>query len=447
MDFILLALSDTLRAVLTMSAAGSAAVLLLFIVKVLARDKLSKTFQYYLWVATLAAFIVPLPKLIEYPAFDAQTRHASVNGAFFILTENSVFEPDFTAHDAVQSETSMPLFSILAAVWLAGVFIIIGFNLYCYLKFVSRVKKRAVPLDSPDIFFAGASTKQRRRPEICRCAAVDAPILVGLLRPAILLPERKYTNVQLKNILLHEMTHHRRRDVFVKWLSMLASSIHWFNPAVYFLRRETAFACELACDEAVIKNFNSDGRSVYGNALIDSAAAVRTTTAVALSSEKSALKRRLVAIMSKKKSSGASVFLSCALSTAVAAVIILTGASGFAAEKPPVEINFEEPFSFEDAATDGIEPNNEIIQPVNESLETPQNQKEHFAAQGELKDITVESLAMYSSVNYIVAKLSDFESEKLSHIFFESETLPYEHYYRSVSFRGDVIRIAYSELK
>ena len=50
----------------------------------------------------------------------------------------------------------------------------------------------------------------------------------------------------------------RTRDIVVKWFALLANAVHWFNPALYLLRRELARECQLAADEAVIRHIDVD---------------------------------------------------------------------------------------------------------------------------------------------------------------------------------------------
>ena len=49
-------------------------------------------------------------------------------------------------------------------------------------------------------------------------------------------------------------------------------AIHWFNPFIYLVRREMNKACELACDESVIKKFDIREMQLYGDTLIAVAA-------------------------------------------------------------------------------------------------------------------------------------------------------------------------------
>ena len=56
--------------------------------------------------------------------------------------------------------------------------------------------------------------------------------------------------------ILHELMHIKRLDMFYKWLVQFAVCVHWFNPFVYLMRKETGRGCELSCDEAVIRELD-----------------------------------------------------------------------------------------------------------------------------------------------------------------------------------------------
>ena len=56
-------------------------------------------------------------------------------------------------------------------------------------------------------------------------------------------------------ILSHEMSHIRRFDAFTKWLLAAALCIHWFNPLVWAMYILANRDLELACDEAVIRQY------------------------------------------------------------------------------------------------------------------------------------------------------------------------------------------------
>lgn len=115
--------------------------------------------------------------------------------------------------------------------------------------------KRSLGIEGHDIGFA-------------RCACIHSPMLLRLGRPTVVLPEGGHVPYDLRFILLHELVHYKRRDLLVRLLMLLTIAIHWFNPAVYLLARLVTAQCEIACDEAVVRNQDMEGRHQYAMTII-----------------------------------------------------------------------------------------------------------------------------------------------------------------------------------
>ena len=128
-----------------------------------------------------------------------------------------------------------------------------------YSVFVLTNRRRRISALSGELAVLAELCGNKRTSRLFRSPIAETPMLIGLFRPAIILPERDYTDAQLYAVLQHELTHLRRKDVLVKWLSIFACAVHWFNPLVWLVRREIDRACELSCDEAVIRNLDKDG--------------------------------------------------------------------------------------------------------------------------------------------------------------------------------------------
>lgn len=95
-----------------------------------------------------------------------------------------------------------------------------------------------------------------RQPVLVRQSAfVPVPVLVGTLRPVILLPVGLIFQLpmeQLDAILWHELAHVRRRDYLINLLQNLLETVFFFNPGLLWvssLLREEREAC---CDELVL---------------------------------------------------------------------------------------------------------------------------------------------------------------------------------------------------
>ena len=100
-----------------------------------------------------------------------------------------------------------------------------------------------------------------------------SPVVCGLRRPQIHLPLSSVTwsPATLRMAVLHELGHIQRGDLPLAALARLACLFHWFNPAVWWLRRTFLAQCEYACDAFLIEK-GTDPRA-YAHALCDVAVA------------------------------------------------------------------------------------------------------------------------------------------------------------------------------
>ncbi|MDR2736179.1 MAG: InlB B-repeat-containing protein [Gracilibacteraceae bacterium] len=213
------------------------------------------------------------------------------------------------------------------------VLLVLLYNIITYAYFMGKMCSRKTAPNSDYSVFSGLCGN-RPSPQLYLSALAATPMLVGLFRPMIILPDQKYTKAQLQDVLLHELTHLRRRDVAVKWLSIVACALHWFNPIVWLIRREIDRACELSCDAAVVRGMNGEGRKRYCDTLMIMAAksaAPRAVLSVTLCEEKKALKERLLSIAKFKPRRRRTLVASTLMIVAAMGAVCLLGASTTAA--------------------------------------------------------------------------------------------------------------------
>jgi hypothetical protein len=107
-------------------------------------------------------------------------------------------------------------------------------------------------------------------PQIVLSDSVGSPFLWGLFTPKIAIPADFPGEVspdEMQSVLMHELTHWKRGDLFVARLELLVQGLFWFHPLVWFavwqLRRER----ELSCDEAVLES--GIAARQYGGSLLN----------------------------------------------------------------------------------------------------------------------------------------------------------------------------------
>ena len=314
-----------MRVLLSLTLSGSALALLLLALRYLILKKMPSTVFYYAWLFVLLRFILPLPGLVptelrESPAPAAYTQTlseaeppASLHAARTeqddvpaAAVQPSAYEP-VPEQPAQRTEAkryvNLKSSKLWLTVWAVGAGISLAATLVSYKLFTVRVRRSPSPATREDRRVY--RLLPGRKPRLYRCAAFETPLMFGVLRPVITLPEREYDEELLRNILRHELLHYRRRDTLYKWFAVAVLSAQWFNPLSYLIRRELSRACELSCDELLLRDMDRADKLSYGNTLLNMAASAALpagVVATTFSTEKRNLKERLEQIMKYKRS-------------------------------------------------------------------------------------------------------------------------------------------------
>lgn len=378
-------MSGIVRAILVMSLAGSVLALVFLLIKPLIRHRLPRTAQYCLWLVALAALLLPVSKILVLPekaAFiapiytavdynvaaavteilrttsdtpagltptfsasvvpdtSAMADPAATSDPTAALDPASASNPDSAKSGSATSKrtaASAQIFVIFIALYPLGFMLVLLYNIITYAYFMGKIRFRKTASPASYAVFSQLCGG-KPAPKLYLSPMAATPMLVGVFRPIVLLPNREYTNAQLKSILLHELTHLRRRDVIVKWLTIFSCALHWFNPIVWLTRREIDRTCELSCDAAVVSGLNRNNRNHYGRTLILMAADMKAPRAVlstTLCEERRDLKERLHAITNHKPLKGALLVVSTvAIMAAMGTACLLGASTGNAAASP-----------------------------------------------------------------------------------------------------------------
>ena len=122
---------------------------------------------------------------------------------------------------------------------------------------------------------------------------LDSPVVVGWLRPVVLLPVSLisgFTLDQLRAILAHELAHIRRHDFVVNILQRCVESILFYHPAVWWISKRIRAEREHCCDDIAIRLCGS--RKIYAEALIELERARQPRPALAVAAADGAVLQR-----------------------------------------------------------------------------------------------------------------------------------------------------------
>jgi beta-lactamase regulating signal transducer with metallopeptidase domain len=193
------------------------------------------TVKYWIWVATSVNFLIPLAGFFN--RF----------GASHVSWATQLAGLDQVGIEISRNPASV---AVLLTVWLCGA----GCML---LRLLVRLRRQKAKRG--DVGNGNAAAAQRRSPihgvPVTLSAGALGPSVDGILRPYISLPlgiDRLLTERELDAVLLHEVTHARRRDNLIGLVHEIALCGLWFHPLVWLTGFRLAIFRELSCDDSVI---------------------------------------------------------------------------------------------------------------------------------------------------------------------------------------------------
>ena len=152
-------------------------------------------------------------------------------------------------------------------------------------------------------------------------ALVEVPVVIGYLRPVVLLPAGMATGLsteQVESLLMHELAHIRRHDYLVNLLQSVVEGLLFYHPAVWWVSHVIRTEREHCCDDMVVE-LRGDARG-YAGAL----AALESLRGpqAALAASGGSLVKRVRRLLRRSEGPQGSP------AATVAAIVLLVGAAG-----------------------------------------------------------------------------------------------------------------------
>lgn len=234
---------------------------------------------------------------------------------------------------------------LLAVIWAAGAAAVLVCKAFacCRLRLrVFRQNRKVSSREVPPIFRACKRRLGIRRPvELWENPLVRSPLATGLLRPMVVIPASPFSGEELRCMFLHELTHIRSGDLWIRLASLSALALHWYNPLVHLLCRSIQTLGEQSCDERAVLPLSGQERYAYGNTIIKLAANVAAgggDWAAPLSAGEE-LERRLFRVLHTEKLKGPRKLLALSL----AGALLVCGAAAALAVREPLPLCDETP--------------------------------------------------------------------------------------------------------
>lgn len=167
--------------------------------------------------------------------------------------------------------------------WFVGVVLLLGYAAIRYLRFRKNVQASI-----------------RIRDGIYVCDNIRTPFILGVIRPGIYLPS-DMDEVQTDNVIAHERAHLSRLDQVWKPLGYCLFTVYWFNPLCWLAYVLFCRDMELACDEKVIRDMDTEDKKVYSRVLLSFSDPSHRIAAGPLAFGEIGVKKRIQSVLNYRK--------------------------------------------------------------------------------------------------------------------------------------------------
>jgi len=281
--------------VLNMSIASSFVIVALLLIRQI--RPLPRRVVYPLWTLAFFRLVMPFTLPTQWSLFNftgslvkrlvtietVTQGLAPVPESSILASMNIVGAVEQYAPIEYKTETLRQVFTTASAIWaiVAAAMLLTAIILYMLTR---TELKKAVHIKA----------------NLYRSDMLFSPVLVGLLRPKIILPASlDPDSTEFRMILAHENTHRRRLDNLWRLLGICIACLHWFNPFVWIMLKAFLVDMEQSCDEVVIHSYTEEDRRAYAGTLLRFAEDKRLLVSTAFGG--SGIKVRIVNVLNYRK--------------------------------------------------------------------------------------------------------------------------------------------------
>ena len=257
---------------------SSILILLLLLIQPLLRRRVRASVRYAIWMLVPLKLLLPpglaLPTSVAYWIIPAQ--------AIAPVSDRSSPPPRTAGEAPTQNVRSAPVApqpstpplspsALLFLIWVTGTVCLAGWIVRGH--FASRRLVRAsspAPPELVELLDACRRDLGVRRGIAVRCSApASTPALCGLTSPTVVIPSSiaSLEAGMLRPVLLHELAHYKRGDMWMNQILVLAQLLHWFNPLTWAAASVIRRTREEAVDDVVLERMHGQ-EDTYASTLI-----------------------------------------------------------------------------------------------------------------------------------------------------------------------------------
>ncbi|MDO4774875.1 MAG: M56 family metallopeptidase [Aerococcaceae bacterium] len=299
---------------------------------------LSAKSRYTIWIMVLLALVIPIRPsfgtgLVQLDS-PAETELVETVDSPTNMSLPQPLDKEFEPSSVIISPTSRQIGYYVYVggiiIWGLGAFLMFSRYMCQYYRFRKTVLRWGHDESNPTVLnlleqILATYNVSKDTIQLKRCSLVKSPMLIGFMRPIIVLPDMPLEKTAMSMVLEHEVIHYVHKDVWINLLGIIAMSLHWFNPFVKLCCSAMQEEGEAFCDATLLAGRSIHYRRSYGEMIIQTLSR-GVAKPIALSTcfygKKFNFKKRILSIMDTTDKLKRFSFI--AMST-VLSVILLSG--------------------------------------------------------------------------------------------------------------------------
>ena len=192
-------------------------------------------------------------------------------GAQIILRDYTVYasliEPLIQYDDVHNAHYPSVIAWIIISVWVAGI-IILGIHSIVKHKSFKKYLLANGDYSTNDerTMFSDVAKevlKTDRNVTLRKTDAIEGTVVIGLIQKTVLIPDKVYSEDELRMMFRHECMHIKNKDLWIKLLIQIYCCIFWWNPFAYLLKKDLDLTLEMKCDLNTTKDFSDEEKLLY----------------------------------------------------------------------------------------------------------------------------------------------------------------------------------------
>ena len=251
--------------------------LLFFLTKNKYKYKLKNVYKIYMAIVLLLMLLITgidfysIKEIIKKDAtFNNNVQNKIVQNEIILEKPEIIIEVNESIN--IKNNFLSDIYHVLPKIWITITILLLAYNLFMYINFLSREKKYFCKVYNKEIDFIISNICNilgLNKVDYKFSDSITTPMVVGLFKKTIILPSDITSIENYDMVLKHEIVHIKNKDIECKFLLLFLRIVYWFNPIIYKFVEQIDEVLELRCDEIVLENQSQEYKIKYAQVLLN----------------------------------------------------------------------------------------------------------------------------------------------------------------------------------